>query len=100
MFKVVLIELQDDNTPAPQEATVKVRKPSNDAHLLVTGSMFVQYLKETKPNMARWTPELAKEYVKTRLGIESLSLLDRIPQKVREYQETIVKPFEQWRGGH
>ena len=100
MFKVSLIELQDDASQTPQEATVRTRKPSNDAHLLVTGSMFVQYLRETKPNMAQWTPELAKQYVKSRLGIESLSLLDRIPLKVREYQEQIVRPFERWRGGH
>lgn len=99
MFKFTLLEIQDDETLAPHEATVKTVRPSNSAHLLVTGNMFVRFLKETKPNMAKWDSATAKRYVKHVLEIESLADLDKIPAKVREYDEAIVKPFEQWRGG-
>lgn len=100
MFRIYLIEIQDDETPAPQEGKIKTRTMSQQAHLLVTGSMFVRFLKETKPNMADWTPDLARLYVKQRLEIESMSLLDKIPAKAQEYRERFVVPFERWQGGH
>lgn len=99
MFRFTLLELQDDETPAPQEGTVKTIRPSNVAHLLVTGNMFVRFLKETKPNLAKWDNVISKRYVKQVLGIESLADLDKLPKKAREYDETFVQPFERWRGG-
>lgn len=100
MFKISLLELQDDDTPEPQEGRIRTRTKSQDAHLLVTGSMFVQFLRETKGSMAQWDSGKSKQYVKSKLGIESLSMLDRMPDKAKEYDEKIIKPYEQWRGGH
>lgn len=100
MFKLTLLESAEHIEP--REATVKVQKPSNAAFFLVCKTpMFVQYLKETRRSMVeRWDPDVAKAYVKSVLEIESLSDLDKLPGKVLEYQEKIVKPYERWRGGH
>lgn len=101
MFRISLLEIQEDETPMPQEGQVRVRHLSNDAHaLVVRNPMYVRFLKETKPGLADWNPDKAKEYVKSRLEIESLSDLDKIPAKAQEYREQIVKPFERWQGGH
>lgn len=103
MFKISLIELQDDNTPEPvqREGTVRTRTISQQAHLLVTGSMFVRYMRETKSHIRDdWDNQLSKLWVKNRLDIESLGDLDKIPAKAQEYREQIVKPFERWQGGH
>jgi hypothetical protein len=103
MFKLSLIELQDDNTPEPvqREGTVRTRTVSQEAHLKVTSPMFVRYMNETKSHIREdWDPALSKLWVKNRLDIESLSMLDKIPAKAQEYRDTIVKPFERWQGGH
>lgn len=103
MFKLSLIELQDDNTPDPvqREGRVRTRTVSQDAHLKITSPMFVQYMKETKSHIrADWDGALAKLWVKSRLDIESLGDLDKLPHKAQEYRDQIVKPFERWQGGH
>lgn len=103
MFKLSLIELQDDQTPDPEqrEGKVRTRTISQQAHLLVTGSMFVQYMRETKDHIrSDWDGNLAKQWVKSRLDIESLGDLDKLPAKAQEYREQIVRPFERWQGGH
>lgn len=101
MFRISLLEIQEDETPAPQEGKIRTRTMSQQAHLLVTGNMFVRYLKETKANVrGDWDNVLSRQYVKSRLDIESLSDLDKIPAKAQEYLEQIVKPFERWQGGH
>jgi hypothetical protein len=103
MFKLSLIELQEDNTPDPvqREGQVRTRTVSQQAHLLVTGPMFTRYMNETKSHIREdWDSSLSKLWVKNRLDIESLSMLDKIPAKAQEYREQIVKPFERWQGGH
>jgi hypothetical protein len=103
MFKISMVELQDDNTPDPQQREGRVRTTtiSQQAHLKVTSPMFVRFMNETKSHIRdTWDAALAKEWVKSRLDIESLSFLDRIPAKAQEYREQIVKPFERWQGGH
>lgn len=102
MFKLSMVVLDEiEEEPPPQEGQVRSMKPSQIAHLLVVRNpMFIRYLKETKPTMAQWDPDVAKRYVKTRLGIESLGDLDKLPAKAQEYREQIEKPFERWKGGH
>jgi hypothetical protein len=58
--------------------------------------MFVQYLKETKPNLAKWTPEVARQYAKRLVSIESLSDLDRDPGAVERYQSLVYRPYARW----
>lgn len=110
VFAVILVELSDDESPVDQQAEGKVsnaralhapRKAlSSSAHLMVTGEIFVRYIRET----VRFregvviTPDVAKRYVKDRLGIESLSDLDRDPDKARLFHEVIRRPFARWNG--
>lgn len=101
MFVVKMIEINDDETPVQQEGQVRTRTVSQQAHLLVTGGMFVRYLKETKSHVrSDWDGQISKLYVKHKLNIESLGDLDKLPHKAREYREEILKPFERWQGGH
>lgn len=63
--------------------------------------MFLQFLKETKPNAVKeWTPDNARRYVKAVLRVESLSDLDRDPAAAERYQAMIRKPYENWRHQH
>lgn len=101
MFKLSLVEIDEVEEQPPMEGEMRVQKPSQQAHnLVVRNPMFIRYLKETKPTMANWDPDVAKRYVKARLGVESLGDLDKLPAKAREYQEQIVNPYERWKGGH
>lgn len=63
---------------------------------MVTGEMFLRYLKETKPAMAQWTAPLARRYAKTLAGIESMSDLDRDPAAVKRWREKVQHPFARW----
>lgn len=101
MFKLSLVEIDEVEEPVQQEGRTRTRTISQQAHLLVTGGMYVRFLKETKSHVRNdWDGTLSKQYVKHRLDIESLSDLDKLPAKAQEYQEQIVKPFERWQGGH
>lgn len=110
IFAVALVELSDDDAPVDQQAetalgdarTVRTTKKalSSSAHLMVTGELFVRYVRETvrfKPGIIV-TPDVARRWVKDRLQVESLSDLDRDPGKAREYHEVIRRPFARWNG--
>lgn len=59
--------------------------------------MFVQYLKETKPNLVKtWTPEIARQYAKRLIEVESLGDLDRDRAAVERFQNLVRKPFDKW----
>jgi hypothetical protein len=58
--------------------------------------MFVQYLKETKPNLAQWSPENARKYGKSLAKVESLADLDRDPAAVERYLELVRRPYDRW----
>lgn len=74
------------------------RKLSSAAHLLVTSPMFTQYLKETKPNLVKvWTSEVARNYAKTLIKVESLSDLDRDKAAIERWQSLVYRPYERWR---
>jgi hypothetical protein len=72
------------------------RKLSSVAHLIVTSPMFVRYLQETRPNLAKWTPELARRWVKGEINVESLSQLDRESAAAKRFEEQIRKPYARW----
>lgn len=80
----------------------KPRKLSQEADSLARrNGRFLQFLKETKSTLTRdWNPEVAKQYVKHVLKVESLSDLDRDPAAAARYQELIRKPFERWAYQH
>lgn len=73
------------------------RKLSQSVHLLVTGPLFVRYLQETKGGLVKhWTPELARQYAKKVIGVESLSDLDRDQAAVKRFHEELRRPFARW----
>lgn len=87
-------------TPAAPKAAgsgYKAKKFSSSVHLMVTGALFVRWLRETRPKVVKeWTPELAKRYVKQLLEVESLSELDRNPKAAERFHRDIRRPFEKW----
>lgn len=86
------------NRPGPgSDRPPARRKLSSAAHLLVTRPMFVQFLKETKPNLVKsWTPEVARKYAKGLIGVESLSDLDRDRGAAQRFETLIKQPYERW----
>lgn len=73
------------------------RKFSSSVHFLVIGARYLQWLKETKGTLVReWTPEIARQYTKKVIQVESLSDLDRDQDAVKRFHELIRRPFERW----
>lgn len=73
------------------------RKFSSSVHLLVTSARYVQWLQETKGTLVKkWTSELARQYTKKVIKVESLSDLDRDPAAVKRFHEEIRRPYERW----
>lgn len=92
---------ESDNGPPskafPARPARGPRKPSAAAHLIVTHPMFVRYLTETRAGLVKkWTPELARKYVKSILKLESLSELDRNADAARRFEEEIRRPYNRW----
>lgn len=59
--------------------------------------MFIQFLKETKPNLRKsWTPEDARRYAKALIKVESLGDLDRDAAAAERYQQLVRRPFDRW----
>lgn len=105
MFALALVELNEMNERVqPDQEDLqhgrKKRTLSQDAHLMVTSEMFVQYLREMSPRKDGWSPQSAKDYVKAKLGIESLSVLDHDPAKRADFHEKIRRPYADWNGAH
>lgn len=124
MFAVALVEIDEHEQPIDQQQRERVEgsgapaepaakraaqgggggapgrrrsQPSQQAHLMVTGPMFVRYLQETKPLRGKsWTAELARRWVKQEIAVESLSDLDRDPAALKRFNEKIRKPFARW----
>lgn len=113
-FMLALVLLDTDGQPIDPHAVAiteaaaapkKGRTFAQSAHLMITGNLFVQYLREKsdwtgklRKKGQEWTPELARRYVKYVLGIESLSDLDRFPEKVALFHREIREPFSKWSG--
>lgn len=84
------------NPQAPRGGGGK-RRLSGTAHLMVTSPMFVRYLQETRPKLAaKWTPELAKRWVKSEINVESLSQLDRESAAAGRFEMQIRRPYARW----
>lgn len=109
MFAAVLVLLQDDGSVLDEKreeaVTDKRKKFSSQAHLMVTSPLFIQYLIERcghtqvlERKGLSWTPDRAKQYVKTKLGIESLSDLDRDEVALAKFHEQIRKPYSRFTG--
>ncbi len=100
MFALVMVELNDEEQAVDQHAEDRQRKAralSSDAHLMVTSEMFVRYLTEMKSHIrSSWDAKQARDYVKGVLEIESLSDLDRNPEKARAFHEQVRKPYARW----
>jgi hypothetical protein len=104
-FQVIMVELTDDEQPVDQvkqsvvERARKKQTLSQQAHLMITSPMFVQYLTETRSGvMKSWSPDTAKEYVKAVLKIESLSELDKSEMVAGRFHELVRKPYARWGG--
>lgn len=88
------------NREGPAKSGAAPRRPkkfSSSVHLLVTSPRFVQWLQETKGTLVKhWTPELARQYAKRAIRVESLSDLDRDRDAVRRFHDEIRRPYERW----
>lgn len=107
MFMAVLVELQDDGAAVDKEAEERTapRRLSKDAHFIVTGELFQQYLKERTDIEVKLRKRgkvldanTAKQYVRSMLGIESLKDLDTRADLASRFHEEIRKPFAKWGG--
>lgn len=98
---------QDREARAPAQGAQKAagtgkrpptrRRFSSSVHLLVTSALYVQWLQETKATLVKqWTPELARQYTKKVIKVESLSDLDRDPAAVKRFDEEIRRPYDRW----
>lgn len=113
MLIVALVLLDDEGKPidpnleriVEEAVRPKSRSLSSQVHLMVTGHMFVQYMREKSVWARKYieagnqlTPEVARQHVKAVLKIESLSDLDRFPDKAKRFHTEIRIPFAKWSG--
>ena len=85
------------NTTGAGQRSRARRRFSSSVHLLVTSARYVQWLQETKGTLVKqWTPELARQYTKRVIKVESLSDLDRDQEAVKRFHELIRRPYERW----
>lgn len=113
MLIIALVLLDDEGKPIDPsvERTVeeasrpKSRSLSSQVHLMITGHLFVQYMREKSVWAQKYvaagnqlTPEVARQHVKAVLKIESLSDLDRFPDKAAQFHKDIRIPFSRWSG--
>lgn len=83
---------------AGETRTRKPRRLSQEADgLCRRNGRFIQYLKETKGTLRKdWDGELAKQYVKHVIRVESLGDLDRDTAAAERYEALVRKPFLRW----
>lgn len=108
LFMGVLVEIQDDGSAVDKEAEERVsprKLLSRDAHFMVTGDLFQQYLRERtdiEGKLRRRGKTLdaatSKQYVRSVLGVESLKDLDTRPDLAARFHDEIRKPFVKWGG--
>ena len=94
-----------DAAQHPATGGAKPRPLSSAAHLIVTSPRFIQWLNEKSDWTAKlhkqgrqWDAQTARNYVKHALGIESLSDLDRLPDRAEAFHEQFRKPYAKWDG--
>lgn len=94
-FMMVLVEINDDETPKVPE-----KHFSSEAHLMVTGPYFVAFCRATVMGAFGWDAERCKRYAKWTIGVESLSELDSNPAKAKAFRELIQRPLAEWSETH
>ena len=95
LYMAVLVEIDPDDQGKP------VRRPSNDAHLLLTGEMFLRYAQgcSAQPGTRdHWDSAKAREWAKWVMGVKSLSELDSDPAALVRYEQLVRRPFATWNG--
>lgn len=91
-FMMVLVEIGEDETPvAPQK-----HHHSSDAHLMVTGAAFVNYVRDTIAGASAWDAAQCRMWAKHSMQVDSLSELDTDPAALKRFHEIIRRPFEEW----
>lgn len=85
------------NTPTAKRI---IRRLSQDAHVIVTGDLFIQWLKEKIHTEKEWTPELSKKWAREKIGVESLSEIDTDKDKANKFHTLIRLPFSEWAGNN
>lgn len=116
-FMAVLVALDEEGKAVDLTAEQRVinatsngrshRRLSQDAHLIVTGNLFIQWLRE-KTNATEkleaqgkdWTPTLAKQWAREKLGVESFTEIDINEEKAQLFHKIIRRPFADWAGDH
>lgn len=106
---MLLVQIADDGKPVDQDDQASAegvarprrqQKLSSAAHLIIQGHLFAQFCSEQGWPSPRkgWTPETARRFVKWKLGLESLSDLDRDDGKAQRFHAEFRKPYLAWRG--
>lgn len=86
-----------NRTGAHRQKQSAPRRMSSSVHLFATSALCVRWLTETKRQLVKeWTPEVARQYIKSVCKVESLSDLDRNPEAVKRYNEEIARPYDRW----
>lgn len=118
LFMGVFVVLNCDSSAVNQrqQAIAEGKKPvarkfSAQIHLMVTSALFCQFLTERSQKTATiqgkglaWHSMykgemMSRAYVKSVLGIESLSQLDTDTAKAEQFHNTFRRPFARWNGG-
>lgn len=99
------LQVSEDAAAGDDHGGNRVRRLSSDAHLMVTGNFFRQWLEEKSDftealhrKGRTWDAVTSKKYVKWVLGIESLSDLDRMSDKADRFHKEFRIPFSKWNG--
>ena len=107
VFALAMVELDDDNSVIDQEKrdrverapkTARKRTLSNYAATLCREIMFMRYLGDTyglasEPEFAN---EVATNWMRKFLGIESRAELDTDVYKASEFHKRVRKPYRKW----
>lgn len=94
-----------DRMQEEQAKEPKRRKLSAQAHLMITSTLFCNYLRErcaytvTLRKKGRdWTPDSARGYVKWLIGVTSLSDIDWDTSAAERFHVLVRKPFARYNG--
>lgn len=110
LFAAVFVVINDDGSPVDRQQEEQAKEPkkrklSAQAHLMITSTLFCNYLRErceytkTLHKQGRdWTPDTARAYVKWLIGVSSLSDIDWSKPAEAKFHELVRKPFSRYNG--
>jgi hypothetical protein len=93
-YMAVLVEVGEDELPVKQH-------PSSSAHLLLTGSDFLNYARAMAPKPGtrdHWDSARARAWAKYVIQVESLAEIDTDPSARLRFERLIRVPFAEWNG--